>query len=143
MADLKTYDYHRARKRWAIWERFWIGIKGDLYMDRITLVQCPWFSIKLHRIYRPDRQRDLHDHPWAFLSILLVGNYVEDTVKGLRYCRVFNYKPAGGRHSIRMVSRVPVWTLVLCGPKVRDWGFWVDGGTRFVQWQEYDRLYEA
>jgi hypothetical protein len=29
-------------------------------------------------------------------------------------------------------------TLVFTGPKRRIWGFWVDGGTRFVKWDIYD-----
>lgn len=142
----KPFDYQCARKPWSFMERFWIGLKGDLYMNRLSIIQTPWFSIKLHKIHRPDRQRDLHNHPWSFLSVILLGHYVEDTVRGLRPCRVLNWKPANGsagRHSIRRVSRNPVWTLVFCGPKVQSWGFWVDGGKRFVNWKEYDRLYGA
>lgn len=50
-----------------------------------------------------------------------------------------------GRQSkaIRECSRRPVWTLVFTGPKRRTWGFWVYGGTRFVPWRDYEKLYGA
>ena len=144
-ADVKPWKYTKL-KPWDFWDRFLIGVAGDIYLDRLTIVRTPWFSILLHRIHRPDRQADLHDHPWAFLAIILWGYYIEDTVKGLRHCRLLNWKPAGGvqgRHSIRYVSRKPVWSLVLCGPKCRSWGFWVEGGKRFVKWKDYEKLYGA
>ena len=134
---------YKPKKRWGLWSRFLIGVEGDPYLDRLSIITTPWFSIKLHRIYRPDRQRELHDHPWTFLSLILWGHYLEHTVSGLRRRFWFNWKRAEDRHSICEVSRSPVWTLVICGPSRREWGFWVDDGTRFVQWREYEKLYGA
>jgi len=128
--------------RWAFMKRRLIGSGGDVYLDRIYLIQTPWFGIMFHRIFRPDNQRDLHDHPWNFLSLILLGSYVEDTVDGPRERRWWNRKRAEDRHSIREVGRSPVWTLVFTGRKRRTWGFWVDGGTRFVKWTEYDKVDE-
>lgn len=139
--------------RWGLFHRHLIGTGGSVYLDRLTLLTTPWFSIKLHRIYRPDRQRDLHDHPWNFLSVLLRGTYVEDTASGTRRCRLFNWKRAEDRHSIREVSRSPVWTLVFTGRRRRVWGFWVKtdlnlsnlfgSKERWVSWDEYEKLNEA
>lgn len=148
--EAKPWHY-KLPKKWGFWERFLIGVEGDLYLDRLSLVRTPWFSIKLHRIYRPDRQRDLHDHPWNFLSLVLRGSYVEDVpcknpaspFTDSRRVRWWNWKRAEDRHSIREVSRSPVWTLVFCGPKRREWGFWVENGTRFVKWSDYEKLYGA
>ena len=130
-----------ARTEWALLRRFAIGIDGDLYLLRISILTTPWFSIKLHRIYRPDRQRDLHDHPWAFLSIILFGSYTEETPDGIRRCHWWNFKRAEDSHSIKTVSRTPVWTLVFCGPRRRVWGFHTKNG--WVPWQEYEKLMEA
>lgn len=138
----KPWKYKPLRS-WVCWDRFWIGRPGDIYLDRICLIRTPFFQILLHRIYRPDRQDEMHDHPWDFLSILLRGFYIEDTPKGLKYRRWFNWKWATDRHSIRTVSRVPVWSLVFTGPKRKSWGFWVDGGTRWVHWKKYENLYGA
>ena len=137
----KPFDYDKVGRRWGFWERFLIGFRDDLYLDRLGIVTTPWFSIKLHRIYRPDRQRDLHDHPWNFVSFILRGSYVEDTPQGQRRRRWFNFKRAEDRHSIREVSRSPVWTLIYTGPKRRSWGFWRGG--KFIPWRQYDKLMDA
>lgn len=126
--------------RWAFMKRRLIGSGDDVYLDRTYIVQTPLFGIMFHRIFRPDNQRDLHDHPFNFLSIVLLGSYYEDTVDGPRHRRWFNWKRAEDRHSIREVSRRPVWTLVFTGRRRRTWGFWVDGGTRWVKWSEYENV---
>ena len=34
----KPFDYHRARKRWSIWERFWIGLKEEWKPQMVTRI---------------------------------------------------------------------------------------------------------
>ena len=139
----------RRARRWGLFHRFVIGDGKTTYLDRLSLITTPWFSIKLHRIYRPDQQRDLHDHPWDFVSFPLWGSYIEDVphkcggrcwqcLMGTdgRLIRWFNFKRAEDRHSIRWVSRTPVWTLVFCGPRRRQWGFYTKQG--WVSWDKYD-----
>jgi len=141
----KPWDY-KVKKRWGFWERFWIGVPDNVYMERLSIIWTPWFSIKLHKIFRADRQEDLHDHPWSFFSIILHGSYVENTPDGLKKRTIWNWKRATDRHSIREVSRSPVWSLVFCGPKIRSWGFWVDDGMghlEWIKWREYENLYGA
>lgn len=148
--EAKPWSY-KPPKKWDLFDRFIIGTPGDEYLDRLRILVTPWFQIMLHRIYRPDRQRDLHDHPWSFLSIVLRGSYIEDVPCPLgehcgphgRTVRWWNWKRSTDRHSIRWVSRRPVWTLVITGPKRRTWGFWVDSGARFVKWTDYEKLYGA
>lgn len=129
-----------ASPRWAFMKRRLIGSADSVYLDRVYVVQTPWFGIMFHRIFRPDRQRDLHDHPWNFLSFVLRGHYVEDTIDGPMHRHWWNYKRAEDRHSITWVSRSPVWTLVFTGRKRRTWGFWVDGGQRWVRWTDYEKV---
>ena len=130
-----------ARTEWGLFRKFLIGLDGDLYLWRLSLITTPWFSVKLHRIFRPDRQRDLHDHPWTFLSIILFGSYTEDTPGGVKRRRWWNWKRAEDSHSIKTVSRSPVWTLVFCGPRRRVWGFHTPKG--WVSWKDYEKLMEA
>lgn len=126
---------------WGFWVRRLIGDGKTTYIDRLTILLTPWFSIKLHRIYRPDQQRELHDHPWTFLSIVLWGHYLEDTPHGPRRCWWWNWKRAEDSHSIRETSRTPVWTLLFTGPRRRIWGFYAKNG--WVAWDQYDKLYNA
>lgn len=138
--------------KWAFMKRRLIGSEDSVYLDRMYVLVTPLFSIMFHRIFRPDKQRDLHDHPWNFISFVLRGRYTESVPcegcaqhfetdhYAIRTVRWINVKKAEDRHSIREVSRVPVWTLVFTGPKKRTWGFWVDGGTKWVKWTEYDKV---
>lgn len=138
--DIKPFHY-KPPKKWRVCHRFTIGHPGDPYLTRLTLLKTPWFSIKLHQIFRPDEQEDLHDHPWTFFSVILLGHYLENTPYGYKRRFWFNWKRATDTHSIREVSRRPVWTLLFCGPECREWGFWVKG--QFVLWTDYEKLYGA
>jgi len=65
--------------KWAFMQ--WLKLNnpdGSKYLDRLRIVQTPWFGLYLHWIYSPDDGRDLHDHPWWFASFLLKGQYVEE-----------------------------------------------------------------
>lgn len=145
----------RSSPKWAFMKFRNIGPNDeDVYLARIYLVKTPWFSVMLHRIFRPDRQRDLHDHPWNFRSFVLWGHYMEEyrdaaggapdsAVLQRRIVRWYNRKTTQDRHRIAWCSRSPVWTLVITGRDKRTWGFWVEDGTRFVKWKDYEKLYYA
>jgi hypothetical protein len=134
------------------------GKDGSVYLWRLYLICTPWFGVMLHRIFREDNQRDLHDHPWNFLSIILRGWYSESFQRqgeehvGFAIRRLWNWKRAEDRHSIRIVGRAPTWTLVFTGRRRRTWGFWVHdyfnvdegpGPARFVPWFDYEKLNDA
>ena len=63
--------------RWAFFDGLNIGAEGDPYLDRLRIIQTPWFGVYLHHIHRPDSDPDPHDHPWAFASLVLTGSYRE------------------------------------------------------------------
>ena len=131
-----------SEQRWAFMEGMDIGAEGDPYLDRLRIVQTPWFGVYLHHIHRPDRDRDPHDHPWAFASLVLTGRYTEviwnesRTATRARTWRRFSVHRMG-RSLAHIITRIegPLWTLVITGPRRGDWGFWEDG--RFVPWREY------
>lgn len=54
--------------------------EGIPYLIRWTLLgigeDSRWFSIKIHNILVNDEEC-LHNHPWAFISIILKGSYTE------------------------------------------------------------------
>lgn len=140
------------------------GKDGSVYLWRLYILCTPWFGVMLHRIFREDNQRDLHDHPWNFLSIILRGWYSEsfqrqgESAVSFTSRHWWNYKRAEDRHSIRTVGRVPTWTLVFTGRRRRTWGFWVTDtdwkevrdtvyepstSERFVPWFAYEKLNDA
>jgi hypothetical protein len=100
--------------------------------------------VYLHHIHRPDKDPDPHDHPWAFASLILHGSYIERVWpdkrdpgrRFMRLCERFTVHRMGRRaaHMITTVE-VPLWTLVITGPRRGEWGFWPQGG--FVPWREY------
>lgn len=63
------------------------GLGDSIYLERWILLQCPWFSIRLHKFHRSDEDV-MHDHPWWFCSLILKGGYFEETMheSGICHC---------------------------------------------------------
>lgn len=118
---------------------------GVVYLTRWHLLRTPWFGIYLHCIRRPDADRHLHDHPWSFVSIVLLGGYIEHLPRNwivtsdragmipenrLVQRRLFSIarRRASDAHRITHLLRKPTWTLVLIGKKTRSWGFHTERG---------------
>lgn len=91
----------------AIFEhRVIAGVDGDPYLKRWSLFLPFGASIKLHHILRSDEDRDLHDHPWSFVSIILRGGYYEHT-----------YRPCIGGQQHQFRTTADIWHphCVVCG----------------------------
>jgi hypothetical protein len=138
--------------------------RGDpVYLIRYSLLTCPWFSIKLHRIFMSDDDC-LHDHPWSFISFVLWGGYWETSPDWSRYkwpagkaLRLVNgvpeyvagqptkkvfygpgsvlWRPAPSVHKLDVTK--PATTLVITMRKKYDWGFYTVNGWKF--WKDYIR----
>lgn len=101
------------------------------------------FNVYLHQFLRSDDNRALHDHPWANVSILLRGEYIEHTVDAGGVKRQSRFKTGDwrARFSGRIAHRIdlphgPCWTLFITGPRYRTWGFHCpDAG--WVPWQQF------
>lgn len=133
-----------GNKSWAFWRWCDIRTNGEIYLTRLTLLKTPWFGLKLHWIRKPDPDRDLHDHPWWFASLVLRGGYDElvneypwDTSMTKRKAvRWFNYKNTVSGHRIIAVKPKTL-TLVFTGPKAKSWGFYNDETGDFTDWRNY------
>jgi hypothetical protein len=117
------------RWRW----RFEIEYVSDLisadYMRRWQL-RVPQGALRLHHILRGDMDRDCHDHPMDFTSLVLSGGYIEHTPD--KEPRKFlpgdvNRKRAEDLHRLELIGD-DAWTIVLAGPFRRDWGFETEDG---------------
>jgi hypothetical protein len=100
------------------------------YLRRWVL-DCGWFSLRVHHWISSDDDRYFHDHPWWYWTFCLFGGYTDVSEKGNQVIRPFtlHYFPAEHKHSVR-VGIEGAWTLLLTGPEKRVWGFWVDGKFR-------------
>lgn len=136
-----------------------IGGAEDPYLLRWHIIpRNRFFNIYLHKFLRDDDDRALHDHPWASLSLVLKGSYIEHLPDRFRVFRrgAVIWRGPKFRHRIelfkqivgysaaapwRIVRAKPVWTLFITGPRVREWGFWCPdaaaGRERFVPWHEF------
>jgi len=116
-------------------------IGGD-YLHRWFLIpKNKYFNIFLHKFYRSDDDRALHDHPWISLSILLKGEIIEHTWGNkVRYITRFLpiFRSAKLAHRIELVKG-PVWTLFITGPRIRTWGFHTKSG--WMESKEFLKIY--
>jgi hypothetical protein len=141
---------YKGDVRWAFLK--WADIEsaiypGYVYLRRLRIFQTPWFALYLHFIYEPDLDRDPHDHPCNFWSLIVRGGYKERVYKWLhdhdhtpthnRWNRwTLHYMPVAWAHQI--TDLVP-GTITLCwfGRRSRRWGFWTSAG--FVPSEDYAR----
>lgn len=139
---------------------------GGIYLDRwgFQLVRNregvhdrdAWCGIFLHLMRAPDPGIDVHDHPWCFVTVPVIGSYIEEraqTREAGRFARIadevaaeFNVHNAarGERQHVRrwhprmmrldeshritdLLGRYVV-TIVVHGPVRRKWGFYTADG---------------
>lgn len=158
------------------------GQDGSLYMERYWLVPyvistsglhdtkaLSWWhpigrllqelgiAVRVHHILRPDQSVHLHDHPWWFVSWLMLVDpqcsYDEERpcshhrldfspVAGIEVDTVVARRRAGSvavrspydRHSITAING-DVWTLFITFRKRQIWGFFTPEGKRY--WWQY------
>ena len=115
---------------------------NEPYLTRyyLFLKDRKWFpfNVFLHNFHKGDLD-DLHDHPWPYFTIILRGGYWEHTPRG-RFWRApghFRFQTPTSLHRIELEPGVSAWTLFIPGPKLREWGFIVNGA-----WMHCDKYFE-
>jgi hypothetical protein len=130
----------------------------DQYMTRLTLFECGWISLKLHKFYASDDQC-LHDHPWSFISFILWRGYNEITplfqdwynsdllndrnpvtVKKSVWPGSIIFRPALWVHRVELRrgkdgKEKPAYTFVISFRRIRKWGFFTKSG--WIHWKKY------
>lgn len=143
----------------------YIGEVDDRFMKRWYLLpRNRFFNIMLHKTEKNNpRNLYLHDHPFWNLSIILKGGYIEyrffdqekwrassDILIG-RYWGAgsFIFRDALTAHRIQLCKTKsgnemtdilygeyePCWSIWICGPVRRRWGFYLPEG--WVHWRKY------
>jgi hypothetical protein len=88
-------------------------------------------SVRVHHWLASDDPRAVHDHPWWFLTLVLHGGYTDHTPGGAEHLPAgsLRYRPALHQHTV-VPDKGGAWTLLITGPKTRNWGFWPGGKFR-------------
>ena len=96
------------------------------------------FNIFLHKFLKSDPD-DLHDHPWAFRTLILSGGYWEFTDEG-KFWRAplsYRYAPANTFHRVELDKNIPYcWTLFIPSKSFKEWGFRTANG-----WLKHDEYF--
>lgn len=102
----------------------WKEIGEEFY--RFQLIKCRWGNLYLHRLHAPMPHPQCHDHPWWFWTVILRGGYWElgDDTRGWawRGPGTVLFRPATFRHNVVTKTDRACWSLVLTGPREREWG---------------------
>jgi hypothetical protein len=146
-----------------------ITFGGSTYMRRWRILHTKWFGVRIHNILRSDYDRELHDHPFTFITFILRGGYFEHTIDGRRVwygpgtilvrsgevLHKLDLKKASAPLSIvdsdykgPVINafkevEIPAWTFVIRGPAYRRWGFLDLQGGQWIDAADFDRHKEA
>lgn len=109
-----------------------VHVGSVVYLRRWHLIpKNRFFNIYLHNFLGDDK-RVMHDHPWASLSYMLRGFFLETYQKGgatsPRRNRIvsagsWKYRDSKFLHYLQPSKMNPPWTIFITGPKTKRWGF--------------------
>lgn len=112
-------------------KKYVIGREGNPYLSRWDIFgtkHTNWPHLYLHQFHRSDSDAADHGHPWFYLSVILKTGYWEfregKFPKWIKPLSII-FRPKTWTHRIVLEEGTEgeVWTLVLTGPKVQEWGF--------------------
>lgn len=113
------------------------GQKG-IYLERwYAIPQNPAGGVYVHRIMRNDKDV-MHDHPWDHTSLIVAGEYQEETPDGIwnRPTGAIIRRPAELPHRLLLPAHGrECISVVFTGLRSRDWGFHCPKG--WVHWREF------
>jgi hypothetical protein len=144
--------WERDGRRWFLTKLISADHPQGPMLRRYMIFQGARFGVYVHQFFRPDADRDVHDHPWWFATLVLRGGYLEqvaDNPDGLESADRSRWSLRGRAHVMprtaahRIKALLPnTWTLLLVGPKMQEWGFYVEreselDAPRWVWWRDY------
>lgn len=118
-------------------DRWWtytiFGFDQSPYLTRTLMPRVGDKRLLLHRIWRPDYDSNLHNHPWKTASFyILSGGYTEERLVDDEIVRLTYRAGDVNRLDWSSYHRIDqlephTWTLGLVGERIQDWGFLVEG----------------
>lgn len=126
------------------------------YKEPLGKSECPYahrtyliffgYSIRIHKWYRSDDKRYMHNHPWWFITFVIKGSY-KDVSLGLfkdiyqnDYLKRFHirYRKPNHTHYVE-IPKGGCTTILITGRKNKQWGFWVN--KRYLRINRYFKRY--
>ena len=103
--------------------------KGDIHFERYVIFTSRYFNIFIHKIYKADEDKYLHNHPWNIFTMILKGSYIELLESGENIRNLFNcgYRNHKQYHKILKLNSDKVVTLALTFGKRCNWFYLIDG----------------
>ena len=113
----------------AVWGQK-LGQPDCPYIQRWVL-DFGFFSLRFHRWLGSDDPRHFHDHPWWYVSFVVLGSYDDVSPQGTteRKAGSLAFYKATHQHTVKLTSK-RCWTILITGREKRQWGFWVKGKFR-------------
>jgi len=116
---------------------------GENYLLRWHVIpRNTFFNIYLHCFLGSDDDRAHHCHPWANLSCLIGGRYIEHTIAAggthhqkMYYPGALKFRTGAYAHRIEILPDESCWTFFITGPKYREWYFHCK--KRLVHWRDF------
>lgn len=110
----------------------------SVYLSRLMLIRLPWLGVYFHIIRRTDWSHCQHDHPWAFVTLILRGGYEEQVGEDVFVRRpgYIGYRPRNFEHRITRLLKGNAWSLVIRFRNHESWGFRTVNGDK-VPWGAY------
>lgn len=134
----------RLNRRRGPWRRLTLLDRGNRPFLVRRGIDVRLFGIYLHEIAAPDPGLDMHDHPWAFASLVIRGGYGERVAQA-RNPGQWTWR-RWSRWSVHRMRQTDIHriddvhpgtlTLVIRGRKTRPWGFYTPDG--WVDYRAYD-----
>ena len=112
---------------------------GGTYLERWWAVPRNYHAnVYVHRFLRSDRDV-MHDHPWDNMTVVLEGEYLEETPHGTFHRRTGEvvFRQATDAHRVVLPEGQTPLTAFFTGPSIRDWGFHCPKG--WMGWKEFTR----
>lgn len=121
-----------------------LGLPGCPYVYRWRFEIRGLGSLRIHHWVGPDDDRAFHDHPWWFLTFILKGGYTDLNPGGGEHLHAgqLRYRPALHRHTV-IPDEGGCWTILVTGPRIRTWGFWVRVSDTKIKFYKARRWFES
>jgi len=118
--------------------------EGEVHFRRWAFFETKYLSVYYHEIFKADKDKHRHNHPWNIFTVILSGGYVEETENGNILRRKWHMANRWRNqfHKIKRLLSNKVTTLAICYGKRKDWGYQLSDNVTISN-DEYRKLKHA